>query len=162
MTHFYWFEYEAWILFWQSFIKLSRMRVSINQNHSVFLFFWVSNAEQLATHRKKEEKKIQYNKKHMESLGQNFALTMKTKLKRKEKKKSKNFFLARHWMMKNIFQASRKAHVFPIFFFLFSNVMQSTIHAQDYELEEGCRAAAILWNSFFFLFSLSWPQKLLI
>lgn len=67
--------------------------------------------------------------------GPKFCLDNENKTKKKEKK---NLRFWRGTEKNNIFQASRKAHVFPIFFsFLFSNVIQSTIHAQDYGVGEG-------------------------
>lgn len=117
-----------------------------------FIFFLVSNAEQLATHRKKKKKNTVQQKTYGKP-GPKFCLDNENKTKKKREKKIEEFFLARHWMKENIFQASRKAHVFPIFCIF----LVKQCHAKHNTCtgiwvegrEEGCRAAAILWNSFF-------------
>ena len=84
----------------------------------------------------KKEENIQYNKKHMGSLGQNFALTMKTKKKLKRKNSSIFFSEAQ----KKNFPSFSKSARFSDFYFSCSAM---SCKAQYMHKGEG-GAAAIL------------------
>ena len=90
--------------------------------------------------------------------GPKFCLDNENKTKKKEKK----IFDFGEAQKKKYFPSFSKGARFSDFFFsfLFSNVIQSTIHAQDYG---GGVGGAVGHQQYCeIVFSLSWPQKLLI